>query len=65
MNEDMVKRLLNTKNRDEVIDILKENNKLLRDFSLWDERVIKHVMEMDNLTYDELKELVSPIDILI
>lgn len=65
MNEEMVKRLLETKNKDEIIDILEEKEKLLENLDLWDGRVINHVLKITNMTYEELKEEVCPTDILI
>lgn len=62
MDENMVERLLKCKTKNETIPILKENEELLINISLWHESVIKHVMKITGMDYEELKQEVSPID---
>lgn len=63
MSKELVKKLLNTKNEDEFIDILMSQDieyDIYRE--LWDDEVIKHFMKLFNLSIEEFEKqfLTSP-----
>lgn len=65
MGEEMVQRILLQNTKEDILEVLMEKEELSEDLSLWDERVIKHVMKVYNITFEELQDLVKPIEKLI